>query len=88
MVAPSEYFLPARTDRPVHALWKWMHKYAPGGVELYGADEGQAEGRLDYWPRERILDRHEQHVKSCKACSVRFGLCSPDEFAEHKRTQQ
>ena len=73
--SPSDYFLPARSDMPVRALWAWMRERAPGGVELYDDGKSDAGGREDYWPRERILDRHEQHVKSCKTCSVRMPPC-------------
>lgn len=51
-----------------------MRKYSPGGVGFYENGEAKADGDVEYWPRERILDRYEQHVKHCRACSVRLGL--------------
>ncbi|KAL4425624.1 hypothetical protein ABPG75_009640 [Micractinium tetrahymenae] len=71
------YFMPARADRGVVLLRRWLDELAGGGPEYPGrwasaatqpliAAAGSSQGRA--LSRREILDRYEQHTRHCPSC--------------------
>lgn len=62
--------MPAPSDKAVSDLWQHLNTYSPAGIDFYPDALRQGE-ETDMWPKERILDRYNQHTKHCTVCSVR-----------------
>lgn len=61
-----------------------MQKFSPEGVNYYPDVTLEADsGKI--LPREQLLDRYTQHVKGCKACSVRGPVAAFQQSARHYR---
>ena len=67
----ERYYLPTAADTGTRTLYKFLEQHSPNGIDFYpdALQQGEEQG---YLPREKILDRHGQHVQHCKSCSVRF----------------